>query len=191
MKLTQMLSAPVLATLVLTTSTPSAQAAVNPTGHGALCSLDTSGVTGQGDIQSGLLGGGPFAAYDANNPTYLTPDPYVVCSIQVGGTGMHSDADAAQALFWETGWVGWLPPTTVSFAAASSETVFVCSEIWIATSDGHFSIYYDEEEQRFTLNPNVACQIATVAQVPVGTGIGGPSFHAPPRVVALNLQAQQ
>lgn len=147
-----------LALAAVSTAVPTpAHAAVVFAGHGALCSMDT---TGQSTVQSGTISGGPFTAYNQIDPTFR-PDPWVVCTLQFGGTGHFSDPDIAQYSDWQPGWVGVLAPTPVGFNNVLNEQVFVCSEIWIATGDGHFSIYYDELLKQWTTDPQAAaCALA-------------------------------
>jgi hypothetical protein len=180
MRLTQSLACLTLAALSAAVPVAPAHATALPTVDGALCGLDSSSGTAEPTTQAGTLSGGPVVAYDASAPT-IVANPYIVCSVQVGGTGHHADPDAAQVITWHPGYATVLPPTPVAFQAQAGEQVFLCSEIWIATSDGHFSIYYNEATGTFSMNPATAtCQLAET--VP-GLTLSAVTYHAPAHVV--------
>ena len=140
-----------------TTLVPLAPAHAAPVyiGHGRLCAMDTSAAEHEPFTQTGTLDGGPFSAVNVDAPTVL-PNPYVVCSVQVGGTGHHAEPDAAQAIDWQPGFVGYLPPTAVTFQVPSNTPVFLCSEIWIFTGSGHLTVYMDENSHTFMTDPTAA-----------------------------------
>lgn len=176
MRFTQSLAGLSLAALTTVVPMTPAHAATNPTASGALCSLNTS--PSEPGTQTGTVSGGPVVSYDTLNPAFI-PNPYIVCSIQVGGSGTFDDPDVAQIITWHPGYATYLPPRAVSFTVPIGQTVYLCSEIWIATGDGHLSIYYSDPQGVFSTNPSTAqCQVAAIASTPQG-----PAFNAPSRVV--------
>jgi len=104
-------------------------------------------VSAVGANGTAVVQGGPYAGLDADHPAELA-EVYVICTLQVGGTGYASDPDAVR-LESEGDGVAVLAPTAVKLEVMPGDEVFTCTEIWIAASDGHLSVYQDAESGAF------------------------------------------
>jgi hypothetical protein len=129
--------------------------ALTPAVVGELCGMTmTEDPTSGPGARTAEVHGGPVVGYDAESPT--SPSwVYLFCAVQVGGSGVQSDPDVA-LLEAESLEAAFIPPTRVAFQVLDGATTYLCAEIWIATSDGHVSIYYDEESGAWVSNPEDA-----------------------------------
>ena len=110
------------------------------------------------------LDGGPFAAADPDDPTFVIK-VWVACSIQINHP-THAGPDAARAEGWGYG-VAYLPPTVVSYWHANADDVYLCTEVRVGTGDGQVSWYLDDSSGEFIEDPSAAwCAMGTGPEFP-------------------------
>lgn len=133
--------------------------AFSPSFSGSLCSA-TEVPSGTDGLRAVIIRGGPFAGFDSDSPTDVA-EVYIFCTVQVGGTGYASDPDVAEVDAEGDG-VAMVPPTRATFADTSADEVIACTEIWIATGDGHFSIYLGADGAGFDSPSEAHCGAGAV-----------------------------
>ena len=110
------------------------------------------------------IDGGPITAVNADDPLFDLR-VWIVCDIQVN-VPTHAGFNAAHAEGWGYG-VAYLPPTIVSYPAVATDDVYLCSEVWVFTGEGHVSVYYDDTSGEFLTDPNVAtCSLLLSQEIP-------------------------
>jgi hypothetical protein len=141
---------------------------------------DPTGAVANPGTQVGELDGGPIAVADLPNVDTTTTPPTVTfdtggnpasatitCALQVGGTGLYTDADAVSASASGTV-VAYLPPTLVSYQASATDPVWSCTT-WTLT-DAHGAsqtLYLDDTSGNFLTDPAAAhCALAISQQIP-------------------------
>jgi hypothetical protein len=137
-----------------------AQATTSNPGPGLLCNLldRVDPTTGSASSRVGTLSGGPLVLLDdAGSPTGGT----LVCTVQVGGSGLHTDADAASASANGNA-VVVLGPTLVAYET-DGEPVYLCTSF--QPNDGGPTLYYNNSndptvEGSFTVDPGSSCALA-------------------------------
>src|SRR4051794_14666410 len=87
-------------------------------GCGVVSSDDPTGAIANPGTQVGYLESGPVVVNESGTLT---------CSVQVGGSGQHSDADA-QSISRSGSGVVILEPTLMSYQTTAQYPVFVCTE---------------------------------------------------------------
>lgn len=141
-----------LAVVLVAVTSQAASADAAPPGPGSLCgfaSLASPFVEG-GGRQVGEIDGGPIVIADGDDPRAGR----IRCSIQVNGTGRHSDPDAASAISVTTPGVVVLPPTTVEYLADAADFVTVCTQVEI---EGAGTFYWDDIAGEWSTSPEVTC----------------------------------
>ena len=175
---------PVLVALALAvaTATP-AHAFVPPTGQ--RCALvAVQDLLVEGGTMLGVLSGGPLTA--AGTTMTLT------CTIQVGGSGLHTDPDAAWAAAGPSATTVTLAPTPASFVGSPNQPTYVCTQVkQVDQNNVATTLYWDEASQSWTTTPGTAyCAIAPAPAAPVEGGIAvihpasGPLLAVPFGVLA-------
>ncbi len=149
--------------------------AITPFVVGPLCGAnvtqDPSGAIAAAETRYAELHGGPVVGYDAASPTDIA-EVYLICTLQVGGTGYASDPDVARV---EGEGIDFavVASTPVTYTAAIAAEEFVCTEIWIATLTGHISAYHDEESGTWVADEAAArCEITAHLPLSVGATTG-------------------
>ena len=128
---------------------------------GTTGSDDWTGVIANPGTVVGEVDGGPIAAVNADDPLF-DPRVWIVCTIQVNAP-THAGPDAVYEERWGYG-VAYLPPTIVSYQAVATDDVYLCTEIWVFTEDGHLSVYLDDATGEFSTDPNTATCSLTIRQ---------------------------
>ena len=121
--------------------------------------------TGEGDVQTGEIDGGPLAAgsLDPDAPAAdPTADLRLICAIQVGPTGATYDGvDSTSASANGTG-VVVLPPTQISYVSPEGFDVYICTTLVV---DGT-AYNYDYATGTWTQSGSAACDPAISQSVP-------------------------
>lgn len=105
--------------------------------------------------RTGVLSGGPIAR-----------NGHLACTLQVGHRHHADPGYAAQASATGTGGVTVLSPTTVSYAAAPGQSVYVCDEFTDADGDVYVYDADDDTWEAASGNATAACRevVAGVAE---------------------------
>jgi hypothetical protein len=143
-----------------------------------VASAASSGAARQPGQQDGEEDGGPVVIADlptigADSPRRdwdVTGNPAsgtITCAVQVGGTGVYTDADAASASASGTV-VVYLPPTLVSFFAAPTDAVWSCTTWTLTDAHGDSeTLYLDDTTGEFLTDPAAAtCALVITAETP-------------------------
>jgi type 1 fimbria pilin len=145
---------------------------------GFTSSDDPTGAVGQPGQQIGEVDGGPVAVADLPTVDDTVTPPAVsvtggnpesgtiTCAIQVGGTGVYTDADAASASASGTA-VVYLPPTEITYFAAPTDNVWSCTT-WVVAdaAGGSDTLYLDDTTGEFVTDPAAAhCALAISQEV--------------------------
>jgi hypothetical protein len=132
---------------------------------------DPTGAVANPGTQVGELDGGPVAVADLPD-TSTTPPSFdatgnpasatITCALQVGGTGLYTDADAVSASASGTV-VVYLPPTVISYQATATDPVWSCTTWVLSDANGATdTLYLDDTTGNFVTDPATAhCALAT------------------------------
>jgi hypothetical protein len=145
-----------------------------PSAAGFACrfsDFDPSSVVPDGSPQKGQLDGGPVAVADlpyvddtlappavlfdtTGNPASAT----ITCALQVGGTGGYADTNVVDASASASGTVVvYLPPTVVTYAAAATDPLWVCTTWTLTDANGDSeTLYLDDATGEFSTDPTTA-----------------------------------
>lgn len=155
---------PVLAAFALAVATAApAHAYVPPAGQN--CTLVAIGDETVEGTMLGVLSGGPLTAAG----TTMT----LVCSIQVGGTGLHIEADSAAVSAGPSATSVTLPPTAVSFEAAPTMPTYVCTRVRQVDANNVITdLYWDAATSTWSTIPATSyCALVPPPAAPVEGGI--------------------
>jgi hypothetical protein len=144
-------------------------------GCGFASNDDPTGAVANPGTQVGEISGGPVLVADlpavddtvtppvvsfdvTGNPASAT----ITCALQVGGTGVYTDADAVSASASGTVAVV-LPPTVISYQATATDPVWSCTTWVLTDADGYSeTLYLDDTTGEFSTDPTTArCALAT------------------------------
>jgi hypothetical protein len=166
----------VVAAAALPGLTGVAHALVPPTGPRCTL-LSGPDPTAEEGRMIGTLTGGPLVA--AGTTMTLT------CSIQIGGTGLHSDPDLYAVPVGPSANTVTLPPTTVGYYGGVP--TYVCTTVHQVDSAGTYDLYWDEVTQGWSQNPATSyCLAVPPVAAPVDGGIVAWVTGFPQPVVAVS-----
>lgn len=168
-----LLAATIAAAMATPGLTGIAHALVPPAGP--RCSLAFgSDPTGEPGHQIGTIAAGPLVAAG----TTMT----VTCSVQVGGTGVHTDPDVVTVPAGPSANSVTLPPTSTLFS--SSTSTYVCTAVHQVDSFGTYDLYWDETTQAWSQNASTSyCLFVPGPALPVNGGITVVTFGVAAPVV--------
>jgi hypothetical protein len=136
---------------------------------------DPTGAVANPGTQVGEVSGGPVVVADlpgvddSTTPPSVTFDTTgnpasatITCALQVGGTGVYTDADAVSASASGTV-VAYLPPTVISYQATATDPVWSCTTWVLSDANGDTdTLYLDDTTGEFSTDPATAtCALAT------------------------------
>lgn len=116
------------------------------------------------DAWIGFLSGGPLTA----SATTMT----LTCSLQVGGTGVHTDPDTNTESAGPSANSVTLNPTLVSFVSPGLP-VYVCTHVYqVDQSNVAADLYWDASSTSWSTSPATAtCEVVVMPAAPVNGGI--------------------